>query len=166
MVSFLNECRDSAATLIHDNVGGTVTKGVKKLQPKIMIWNAYEEEEDGIDAVIEKNVSLQSISDVFQKTALMFKKPVASHTAHYVIKCDPEVRGLMHGHGDRILLQWSRYQILDRYHVLTCSHWQRHGHTSKIYNFKEDDVVCAICCGNQTCRNVSTVSGRREGGKS
>ena len=36
VVNFLEECRDSAATLIQDNVGGAVTKKIKKLQPKII----------------------------------------------------------------------------------------------------------------------------------
>lgn len=47
----------------------------------------------------------------------LFKKPAAGHTAHYIIKCDPEVRRAIHDHGDRILLRWGRYQIRDRYRV-------------------------------------------------
>ena len=136
------ECRDSAATLIQDNVGGAVTKKIKKLQPKIMICNVHGEEEDVMDAVIEKNVFLQSIADVSQKITHVFKKPAANQTTHYVIKCDLEVRRAIHDHGDKILLRWGRYQIRDRYHVFTCFHCQRHGHTSKNCNFKEDDDVC------------------------
>ena len=132
VVSFPNgECRDSAATLIQGNVGGAVTKKVKKLLPKIMICNVHEEEDDVMEAVIEKNVYLQSISNVSQKMTFLFKKLAASHTAHYIIKCDPEVRRVIHDHDDRILLHWGRYQIRDRYHVLTCFHCQRHGHVSK-----------------------------------
>ena len=157
VVNFPDEkFRDSAATLIQDNVGGALTEKVKKMQPQIMICNVHDEEEEVIDAVIEKNIYLQSISDVSQKMTLLFKKPAAGHTAHYVIKCDPEVRKTIHDHGDRILLRWGRYQIRDRYHVLTCYHCQRHGHTLKNCKFKDDEVVCGICSGNHRTSDCSS----------
>lgn len=44
MVDFENdEARNNAATPIHEKVGGAVEKRIKKILPKVMVCNAYEE---------------------------------------------------------------------------------------------------------------------------
>ena len=169
VVNFPNEeCRDSATTLIQDNVGGAVTKKVKKLLPKIMICNVHEEEDDVMDAVIEKIVYLQSISNVSQKMTFLFKKSAASHTVQYIIKCDPEVRRVIHDHDDKILLRWGRYQIRDRSCVDVFSMSKAWPYLRKTVILRKMMlyvvsvvVIIRLATVPQTRRNVSIVLDRR-----
>lgn len=59
---------------------------------------------------------------------LVFEKPAAGVTVHYIIKCDLEVPASIHKHGDKLRLEWSRYSVRDRYHVLLRYYCQRFGH--------------------------------------
>ena len=152
------ESRNNAATLINDRVGGAVVEKIKKLQPKIMICNVHGEEDDVVEAVIEKNAFLRSISDVESKMNLLFKKPAAGQTAHYIIKCHPEVCKAIHDHGNKLSLRWGIYQVRDRYYITTCFHCQRYGHISDKCNFKDDSVICGICAGAHETRNCSSDS--------
>ena len=153
-----SDVRDDAARLIQGNVEGVVTKKVGKLQPKIMICNVQREEDDVLEAMIERNEVLRSIPGVREKFTFVLKKQAAGHTDHYIFKCAPEVRRAIHDNGDKVMLQWGRYGVRDRYHVLTCFYCQRYGHVDRDCKFKEQHRVCGICSGNHETRGCSSTS--------
>ena len=99
------EQRDRAAEEVEklENLSAVRTK---KLLPKIMICNVNIEEsrEDLVDTMIQKNDYLQNIEDIKNKINLVFVKDAAGGTKHYILKCHPEVRGLIYRHGDEIKL--------------------------------------------------------------
>ena len=45
-------------------------------------------------------------------------------------------------------MRWARYEIRDRYHVYTCMHCLRHGHSEKDCKHKDDEVICGKCAKN------------------
>ncbi|WP_435330716.1 hypothetical protein, partial [Klebsiella pneumoniae] len=63
-----------------------------------MVCNVHKEEDHGkiIENLIERNTYLQSLDDIKEKITLIFDKPAAGGTKHYILKCDPEVRELIH----------------------------------------------------------------------
>ena len=144
------EMNDAMSKLndIHD----VRTKNVRrKLSPKIMICNVYKDEvkDDLIRNLIDRNEYLQAIEDVEHKISLLFEKPAAGNTLHYVLKCDPSVRKLIHDNHDRIKLVWSVYEVRDRYWVTTCHYCQRHGHIEKNCSAKtkNEGPFCKYCSG-------------------
>ena len=82
-----------------------------------MICNVSTEErkENLVHTMIQRNEYLQSIDDVTKKIELFFVKDAAGETKHYILKCHPEVRGLIFKNGDRIKLEWGVYKVRARY---------------------------------------------------
>ena len=80
---------------------------------------------------------------------LLFEKPAAGGTVHYIIRCDPIVRASIHRHGDVLRVEWGRYKVRDRYHALMCFHCQRFGHmkTKCSDKAKGDKPRCPKCAG-------------------
>ena len=153
-----NEANDATVKL--QAVGQVNTSRVKKVKPKIMICNVNKEEEldDVKKTLIEKNDFLQNVEDIEEKIQLLFHKEAAGNTRHYIFKCEPEIRALIHRHGDRVFLQWGSYFIRDRYHLVTCYHCQRFGHiANKCPDVtKNADPICFKCAGNHrstSCTN-------------
>ena len=125
-----------------------MARKVGKLQPKMMVCNVQSDEDDVLDAMIERNLYLNSISNVKTKIKFVLKKLAAGRTAHYIFKCTPEVRRAIHDSGDKVMLQWGRYAVRDRYHVLTSFYCQRYGHMEDNCKFKDQDRICGICSEN------------------
>ena len=138
------------------------TKNVRrKLTPKIMICNVYKDEskDDLIKNLIDRNDYLKTINDVEHKISLLFEKPASGNTLHYILKCDPEVRKLIHDNHDRIKLVWSVYEVRDRYWVNTCHYCQRHGHVEKNCLAKtNEEPFCKYCSGRHKSNECSETS--------
>lgn len=124
---------DEARKMAEDKlkaVGNISVSYGKKLHPKFMLCNVGEEEkrETLIEHLVERNDFLSTIPEVKDKMKVLFQKPAAGGTFHYIIKCDPEVRGLIHRMGDKLCLKWGRHKIYDRYHALICFFCLKFGH--------------------------------------
>lgn len=140
VMNFANEQeRERAANVISGTLSNVETGVNKVFAPKIMICNVSKEEskDDLVEYLIAKNSYLQTIEDVQDKIKLIFNKPAQGNTVHYIIKCTPEIRELIHSYGDVVCLQWGRYTVRDRYHVFNCYFCQRYGHTEQKCNFKK-----------------------------
>lgn len=150
--------RDEAAKKL-ENVQHVKAKVVKKLNPKIMICNVNKEdlEEQFIETLICKNEYLKSIEDVEKKIVKLFDKPASGGTRHVILKCEPEVRQVIHNHYDKVKLVWGFYTVRDRYHALMCYHCQRFGHqsaqcTSKING---ESPYCFKCAGPHNSKDCT-----------
>ena len=157
------EKRDEAASKLV-GVSDVMTKSVRKLKPKIMICNVNKEEEVGdkiIDTLIARNDYLQGVSDVKSKMELLFRKPASGGTQHYIIRCDPEIRELIHKNHDQVKLQWSVYSVRDRYLVTICYHCQRFGHIAQkcAAKVRREEPICAKCASNHSTKDC--MSARR-----
>lgn len=111
-----------------------------------------------IDFMVKKNTFLHNTEGITGKLELLFDKPAAGGTVHYIVKCAPEVREAIRKNGDVVCLKWAKYKVRDRYRMLTCFHCQRHGHLEKDCHSKKagESVVCGKCSGNH--RTVECVS--------
>ena len=78
-----------------------------------MICNVSTEErkKNLVHTMIQRNEYLQSIDDVKNEIELVFIKDAAGEIKHYILKCHPEVRGLIFKNGDRIKLEWGVYKV-------------------------------------------------------
>ena len=133
----------------------------KKLQPKLMLCNVGEEEkrETLIEHLIERNDFLSTITEIKDKMKVIFEKPAAGGTTHYIIKCDPEVRGLIHSKGDKLCLKWGRHSVYDRYHALMCFYCLKFGHkkdkcSAKTKNEHPKCFKCAEAHDGHSCRST------------
>ena len=127
VMNFANESeREMAAARIRSGIKDVDTQVTKKFHPKIMICNVSKEENktDVIDYLIAENSYLQSVVEVQEKVKLIFDKPAAGDTVHYILRCSPDVRELTHKHGEVVCLKWGRYSVRDRYHVFNCYYCQ------------------------------------------
>lgn len=151
------DIRDKAAHKL-ENVSNVTTKVVKKLKPKIMICNVHKEETQDtiIKTLIERNDYLQSVSGIENMIEKIFTKPAAGDTLHYILRCDPRVRELIHKNSDKVKLEWGVYTVRDRYHTLMCYHCQRYGHTEANCGHKGDDPYCFKCAGNHKSRDCNS----------
>ena len=147
--------RERASNLIRDRENETETKSVGKFKPKITICNVDIQEDDNqvVDTLIECNDHLQSIPDVRDKMRVIFSRPTAGSKMNYVLRCEPEVRKIIHDHGDKLNVVWGRYTVRDRYHVITCYHCQRYGHKFVDCKHKRDAAVCAYCAESHETRD-------------
>lgn len=152
VLNFPNEAERKAAADKLKSIDAVNTRNVKKLMPKFMVCNVHKEEEKDvlIDTLIERNAFLQSIDDARNKMKLVFDKPAAGGTIHYIIKCDPQIREMIHGNGDRLKLEWGIYNVRDRYHALLCYHCLRFGHMRSdcLAKQKGDAPICYKCASN------------------
>lgn len=126
--------RQMAAHRISNGLENLEMNFTKKLHPTTMICNVSKEEskEDIVEYLVAKNGYLQSVDNVNDKVKLVFDKPANGNTVHYILKCTPDVRGMIHKHGDAVCLKWARYTVRDRYHVFNCYYCQRYGHSEKL----------------------------------
>lgn len=85
-----------------------------------MICNVSKEEskDDIVEYLVTKNAYFQSVDNVHDKLKLVFDKPANGNTIHYILRCAPDVHGLIRKHGDVVCLKWARYTVCYRYHVL------------------------------------------------
>ena len=153
------ELRDEAAQKL-GNVEKLTTMSVKKLKPKIMICNVYKVEmkDKIIENLIGRNDYLKTIPDIENKIEILFDKPAAGGTIHYILKCDPTVREMIHRHQDRVKLEWGVYTVRDRYHTLICYYCQRYGHLEQNCNVKahDEEPACFKCAGNHRSKDCSS----------
>ena len=161
-MNFENEKTRNDAALRIENISNITAKKVKKLMPKIMICNVYKEEveKEIIDNLIVRNEYLQGVDGIRDKIEIVFRKHAAGDTVHYILKCDPLVRELIHKKNDRVKLKWGIYTVRDRYHAVACFHCQRYGHIEEKCPAKErnEDPICSRCAGNHRSNNCrSTV---------
>ena len=151
------EQRDLAVQKVGELENLSVKKA-KKLLPKIMICNVRTEErkENLVHTMIQRNDYLQSIDDVENKIELVFTKDAAGETKHYILKCQPEVRGLIFKNGDRIKLEWGMYKVRARYFATICYHCCKYGHVSDNCPNKDKDPHCRKCAENHSSRACSS----------
>lgn len=130
----------------------------RKLFPKIMICNVNgEEDKDNIVAtLINKNAYLSSVDDIVNKIKLVFVKNAAGATKHYILKCDPEVRGLIRKKGDEMKLDWGVYKVRDRFFATMCYHCLDFGHVKSRCPNKEDSPCCRKCAGNHLFKDCTS----------
>lgn len=152
------EGRAEAQNKLHGVDNLNVSCG-RRLNPKIMICNVAQVEDGDsiIDTVIERN-DLSVIDGVKDKMSVIFHKPAAGGTVHYVLKCDPEVRAFIHRKNDKLKLKWGVYQVRDRYHALMCYHCLKFGHKMGNCQAKANGLAphCYKCAGKhegRTCRS-------------
>ena len=160
-MNFENETvRDEAAQKL-EVIDEVTTKSVKKLKPKIMICNVPQEESKDmlIENLIDRNGYLQAIPEVQSKIELIFKKPAAGGTQHYILKCDPDVRELIYKNNDKVKLEWGIYKVRDRYHALICYYCQRYGHMEDKCTAKQngEDPHCYKCAGNHKSKDCGNI---------
>lgn len=67
--------------------------------------NKIEEKDTLIDTLIHRNDFLAAVDGVRDKMRIAFEKPAAGDTMHYIIRCDPEVRVVIHQHHDKLRLK-------------------------------------------------------------
>lgn len=143
--------RDKASEKLKHVENVNVTQ-VKRLLPKIMICNVHKEEDKSkiVDLLIEWNEYLQTIDNIKDKISIVFSKPAAGETVHYIMKCNPEVRAIIHYHHDKLKLQWGVYDVRDRYHALMCYYCLKYGHKKDKCSAMTmgDNPVCYKCAGN------------------
>ena len=158
ILNFENETeRDKAATKVGNLNDLNVTKA-KKLLPKIMVCNvnACENEGDLIDTIIERNDYLKSIENVSDKIKVVFVKNAAGGTKHFILRCQPEVRGLIHKNGDDIKLKWGVYKVRDRYFATMCYHCLKYGHGQDKCPDKDSNPCCKKCGENHSFRECES----------
>lgn len=155
-----DEARKRAEDKLQELGNISVTHG-KKLQPKLMLCNVGKEEkrETLIEHLIERNDFLSTITEIKDKMKVIFEKPAAGGSTHYIIKCDPEVRGLIHSKGDKLCLKWGRHSVYDRYHALMCFYCLKFGHKkdkcpAKTKNEHPKCFKCAEAHDGHSCRST------------
>ena len=141
--------RDEAERKVGELDSLSATKA-KKLFPKIMICNVNtaERKDDLVQTIIERNDYLQSIDDVTNNIKLVFDKDAAGETKHYILKCHPDVRGLVHNNGDKIKLKWGVYKVRDRYFATMCYQCLNYGHVKDNCRNKDGVPCCKKCAGD------------------
>ena len=157
VMNFENESMRDEAVQKLEVVEEVTTKSVKKLKPKIMICNVPQEESKDmlIENLIDRNAYLQAIPEIESKMELIFAKPAAGGTQHYILKCDPAVRELIYKNNDKVKLEWGIYKVRDRYHALICYYCQRYGHVEDKCTAKQngEDPHCYKCAGNHKSKD-------------
>lgn len=161
ILNFKDEtARDEAAVKLV-NMDKVTTKKVDKLDPKIMICNVYPEEDKDkiVETLLKKNDFLNTVDNINDKIKVVHSKPASGTTFHYILKCHPEVRALIHKNNDKLLLQWGRYNVRDRYHALVCFHCQRYGHMESKCIAKQNNVsrTCPNCTGDHERRDCKAI---------
>lgn len=155
------EIRESASEKLKTVENVRVTQ-IKRLKPKIMICNVHNEETKStlLDTLIARNEYLQSINNVKDKMNVVFTKPAAGGTNHYIIRCEPEIRAIIHKNHDKVKLQWGVYEVRDRYHALMCYFCLRFGHKKGecSLNAKGEAAACYKCAEDHegyTCHSTT-----------
>lgn len=162
IANFKNEQQRNEARDRLKQVNSLKTMNVKKLLPKIMICNVNkdEEKETLIETLIERNEFLQSCDGVKDKISLVISKKAAGGTVHHIVKCEPEVRGMIYKHGDKLKLEWGVYNVRDRYHALLCYHCLRFGHMKSNCPSKDGPPTCYVCASQHEVKHCTNSSQR------
>ena len=149
--------RDAAADKV-DELESLSVKKAKKMFPKIIICNVNNDEskDELVQTMINRNSYLKSIDSIEEKIKVVFEKNAAGGTKHFILKCDPEVRGLIHKKGDSIKLKWGVYNVRDRYYATMCYHCLRYGHVKNGCRNKDNDPCCKKCAGHHLSDRCSS----------
>ena len=109
VMNFEDESIRNQAAAKLNAVNTVKTKAVGKRTPRIMICNVHkiESADELVKNMIDRNSYLQNVEDVENKITLLKSKPAAGGTVHYILKCDLQVRGLLHGNKDKVMRQYS-----------------------------------------------------------
>ena len=151
------ELRDRAADVVGDLDNLSATK-TKKLLPRIMICNVntMESKADLVQTIISKNEYLQTVKDIDKKIDLIFEKNAKGGTIHYILKCHPEVRGLIFKNGDYVKLNWTVSKVRDRFYATMCYHCLSYGHVHARCPNSDKEPCCKKCAGNHSARECSS----------
>ncbi|KAK3888616.1 hypothetical protein Pcinc_007342 [Petrolisthes cinctipes] len=151
VINFDDEATRNEAAERLRTVDKMKVSNVKKILQKFMLCNVSkgEDKDELMAKLLERNECLRCIAGIEQKMKLVFEKPAAGGTVHYIIRCDPEVRASIHRHGDLLKLDWGGYKVRDRYHALVCFYCQRFGHTKVNCTARTngDKPTCPKCAG-------------------
>ena len=158
VLNFENEVQRDEAIARVGNVDNLSARKTKKLLPKIMICNVNEmEDKDNlVETIIDKNDYLNAIDDVANKLEVVFEKKAAGTTKHFILRCHPDVRGLIHNKGDAIKLTWGIYKVRDRYFATMCYHCLKYGHIEGNCPNKDDDPRCKKCGSEHSTRDCNS----------
>ena len=158
ILNFENEQQRDAAAAKMAGLENLSVATTKKLHPKIMICNVSTEEDkdDLVQTIIKRNDYLQSVDDIMDKISLVFDKNAAGMTKHYILKCHPEVRGLIYKNGDVIKLEWGVYKVRDRYFATMCYHCLNYGHTKVRCPDKDKSPCCKKCAGDHSVSSCTS----------
>ena len=91
-----------------------------------------------IDELVNRNDYLSSIENIKNKMAVMFEKEAIAGTKHFILRCDPEVKGQIFKHHDQVNLPFGHYKVRD--YSTTCYYCQAFGHTSEKFPHKDKDM--------------------------
>ena len=149
--------RDEAAVKVGELDDLSATK-TKKLFPKIMVCNVstQENKDNLVQTILKRNDYLMSIDGIMDKIKLVFDKDAAGNTKHYILRCHPDVRGLIRQRGDEIKLEWGIYKIRDRYFATMCYHCLNYGHVRERCPSKDNAPCCRKCAGDHSARDCSS----------
>lgn len=152
--------RDVAAAKVEEIDDLSVVKK-KKMLPKIIICNvnAMEDREKLVGTLIERNDYLQQLDDIRNKIDLVFERKAAGGTKHYILKCSPDVRGLIHKCGrDKVKLSWGSYTVRTRYFATMCYHCSKFGHITSKCPDREQAPCCSKCAGEHNLKNCTSTT--------
>ena len=139
------------------NLQKVTVKEVKKLDPCIMICNVaqMESKDELLKNLVDRNIYLQSITNIGNKIKHVFDKPAAGGTRHYVLRCDPQIRKLIIENHDNVKLAWGSYSVRDRYITTTCFYCQKYGHIEAKCPKKEknESPICGRCAGDHRSKD-------------
>lgn len=160
VMNFADETLRNEAAQKISSVEKLAARPIKKMKPKITLCNVHKEEskESLKNTIITRNEYLQTVPEVQDKIEIIFDKPAAGGTIHYILRCDPIVRELIHKNSDKIKLEWGVYQVRDRYHAIVCYYCQRYGHTEGNCTAKKngDSPNCFKCGGNHRSKECNS----------
>ena len=71
----------------------------------------------------------------------------AGDSSHFILKCHPEVRQLIHRKGNAIKLEWGVHKVRDRHFATICYHCLNYGHVQDKCPTKDNDPCCRKCAG-------------------
>ena len=66
---------------------------------------------------------LQGVDDIESKLEFLFMRPSPAKTNHLILRCDSEIRKLIHDNGDKIRFAFARYDIPYQYFTPICFYW-------------------------------------------
>ena len=149
-----------------------------KLNPKIRICNVPKQENtaEAIAVMLCKNSWLNNAFGKDEELEQEFKMVAVEedrtrNVKHYIIKCSPRIRNLLHKNRDEIFTEFVKCNIKDKYHVWQCYRCQGFGHkqndnkgkpcelpkacpkcTSSDHDLKDCTDNAVVCCVN--CKNA------------
>ena len=80
----------------------------------------------------------------------------ARDTSHFILKCHPEVRRLIHKKGDAIKFEWAVYTVIDIYFAALCYCCLNYGHLHGKCPAKDNGPCCRKCAGDHSASGCSS----------